>query len=60
MLSLSIGNIPTELTDHNSRERWEREFDSKFVRPILHSLQTTVQDQMDLILKEEKSTELTR
>ena len=56
-----IGNIPTKLTNRDLRQRWESEFDRKFIQPILNSLQTTVQDQMDLILEEEKkSGELVR
>ena len=55
-----IGDIPTELTNCELRQKWENAFDSKFIQPILNSLQTTVQDQLNLVLKEEKSSELTR
>ena len=55
-----IGDIPTELTSRELRQEWEKAFDNKFIQPILNSLQTTVQDQLNLVLKEEKSSELTR
>ena len=55
-----IGDIPIELTNRELRQDWEKAFDSKFIQPILNSLQTTVQDQLNLVLKEEKSSELTR
>ena len=55
-----IGNIPTELANRELRQKWEKAFDNKFIQPILNSLQTTVQDQLNLVLKEEKSSELTR
>ncbi|KAI6647030.1 E3 ubiquitin-protein ligase [Oopsacas minuta] len=44
--------IPTDLTQRELREQWEREFDKKFIQTILNSLNTDVQRQMEQVLSE--------
>ncbi|KAI6656630.1 E3 ubiquitin-protein ligase [Oopsacas minuta] len=46
--------ITTDLTQRELREQWEREFDKKFIQPILSSLNTDVQRQMEQVLSEKK------
>ncbi|KAI6647050.1 E3 ubiquitin-protein ligase [Oopsacas minuta] len=46
--------IPTELTQKELREQWEREFNNKFIQPILNSLNTDVQRQMEQVLSEKR------
>ncbi|KAI6655776.1 E3 ubiquitin-protein ligase [Oopsacas minuta] len=45
-------DINTELRQYKLREQWEREFDKKFIQPILTSLNTDVQKQMEQVLSE--------
>ena len=51
---LFTGGIPTELTQRELREQWEREFDKRFIQPILNSLHTDVQRQMEQVLSEKR------
>ena len=52
--NILTGDIPTELTQRDLREQWEREFDRKFIQPILSSLHTDVQRQMEQVLSEKR------
>ncbi|KAI6655769.1 E3 ubiquitin-protein ligase [Oopsacas minuta] len=46
--------IHTELSTRELREQWEKEFDMKFIQPILTSLNTDVQKQMEQVLSEKR------
>ena len=53
-INYATGGIPTELTQRELREQWEKEFDKKFIQPILTSLHTDVQREMQQVLSEER------
>ncbi|KAI6652351.1 E3 ubiquitin-protein ligase [Oopsacas minuta] len=46
--------IPTKLTGRELRDQWEKEFDKKFIRPVLSSLHTDVHRQMEQVLSEKR------